>query len=186
MNAQISLSATAVSKTRLGTVTASVGGCPAGRGLCHLRLTSPAPRLPCGRTVRPWRRGQRSRLEPVKIQECPVWYLHLFEAAVPVAAVQRRAASPGAAGTAGLPDTCPSPSRSVPRDWAGLAAPQCRLRPAGAASRPGAQHVWGRGAGHPGSWRRWDMPGGCPLPQGNRAAPEHWEALLQSRWWSMA
>ncbi|XP_048167325.1 uncharacterized protein LOC125329422 [Corvus hawaiiensis] len=95
---------------------------PSSQGICQNKITEETYRTLI-LAVRLWRPGRRSRLEPVKIQECPAWYLHLFQAAVPVGAAQRRAASAGvgapghrSAGTAWLPDTCAGPSRTE-RGW---------------------------------------------------------------------
>lgn len=127
----ISLTVTAVSKTGQGTVTASVSACPAGRGLCRMWLTSPAPGLRCGRTARLWRRAQRSKLEPARIQQCPLWYPYLFGAAVAAGQCrgERPALGEGTARRPPQPVWQPAPARS----GAG-SAPGPFLRPAGAAS----------------------------------------------------
>ncbi|XP_010410842.2 dual specificity protein phosphatase 13-like [Corvus cornix cornix] len=105
MNAQISLSATAVSETRLGTVTASVGG---GQGAVPLVADVPRTKAAV------WQSSAALETRPEK---------QIGAAAVPVGAAQRRAASAGvgapghrSAGTAWLPDTCAGPSRTE-RGW---------------------------------------------------------------------
>lgn len=120
----------------------------------------------CGRTVRLWRQAQRSRLEPEGSSNARFGTPLCWERLCPC-------------GTARVSGSPPGRERGWQRPRSAPPAP-------GTGLFPGAQHVWGSPARHPGPCRRRDMPGGCPLPQGTRAAPKQWAALLQPRWWSLA
>lgn len=73
MNAQISVTVTSLSKTRLGTVTARVSACPSGRGLCHMWQDSAALET-----------SPEEQTAARRIQQCPLWYSPLLGAAVPL------------------------------------------------------------------------------------------------------
>lgn len=133
----------------------------------------PGTKAAVGQSSALWREPREaecSRKDPAmpSLVAAPVW--------AAVAVGQRGGERPALGGHGWVPAAAPA-HRSLPGSQPRWVPPRVL---------PWSRHVCDTGAGHPGPWRGWDMPGGCPLPQGNRAAAEHWAALLQPRWWSLA